>query len=107
MIRLHGKQRKGWESVAKLSMGSRWIRNFAGVAQLVEHRICNPKVKGSSPLASSDAQPGPVALTEAQSLTRSRIRLGLKALDKCLSQRQLQRNTRFRVFRGISRLAAK
>lgn len=69
MIRLHGKQRKGWASVAKLSMGSRWIRNFAGVAQLVEHRICNPKVKGSSPLASSDAQPGPVALTEAQSLT--------------------------------------
>lgn len=27
---------------------------LAGVAQLVEHRICNPRVKGSSPLASSD-----------------------------------------------------
>ena len=29
------------------------VREDAGVAQLVEHRICNPKVKGSSPLASS------------------------------------------------------
>ena len=29
------------------------VRVHAGVAQLVEHRICNPKVKGSSPLASS------------------------------------------------------
>ena len=29
------------------------VRDDAGVAQLVEHRICNPKVKGSSPLASS------------------------------------------------------
>ena len=27
----------------------------AGVAQLVERRICNPQVTGSSPLASSDA----------------------------------------------------
>jgi hypothetical protein len=27
---------------------------FAGVAQLVEHRFCKPKVKGSSPLASSE-----------------------------------------------------
>jgi hypothetical protein len=28
---------------------------FAGVAQLVEHRFCKPKVRGSSPLASSEA----------------------------------------------------
>jgi hypothetical protein len=29
------------------------LARFAGVAQLVEHRFCKPKVKGSSPLASS------------------------------------------------------
>ena len=32
--------------------------SFAGVAQLVEHRFCKPKVRGSSPLASSDATSG-------------------------------------------------
>ncbi len=39
---------------------------MAGVAQLVEQRICNPQVKGSSPLASSTelrrALPGGVAI---------------------------------------------
>ena len=34
---------------------------FAGVAQLVEHRFCKPKVRGSSPLASSQAEMSPRA----------------------------------------------
>jgi hypothetical protein len=37
----------------------------AGVAQLVEQRICNPQVKGSSPLASSSsARPGGSSLAQ-------------------------------------------
>ena len=40
------------------------FRSGAGVAQLVEQRICNPQVTGSSPIASSthvEAVPGPGA----------------------------------------------
>ena len=41
--------RGGVEIAGKLGARAR----FAGVAQLVEHRFCKPKVRGSSPLASS------------------------------------------------------
>jgi hypothetical protein len=43
-------------SVARSARGRRTRVRFAGVAQLVEHRFCKPKVKGSSPLASSGVQ---------------------------------------------------
>ena len=49
------RRRKSGAELAGIG-GSVIFRPFrfpAGVAQLVEHRICNPKVKGSSPLASS------------------------------------------------------
>jgi hypothetical protein len=42
-------------SVACFADGARTRARFAGVAQLVEHRFCKPKVRGSSPLASSAA----------------------------------------------------
>ena len=44
--------RGGVEIAGKLGSRAR----FAGVAQLVEHRFCKPKVRGSSPLASSAGQ---------------------------------------------------
>ena len=45
-----GRPFLGWHTVGRGLACAR----FAGVAQLAEHRFCKPKVKGSSPLASSE-----------------------------------------------------
>ena len=47
----------------------------AGVAQLVEQRICNPQVTGSSPIASSRAlrQPGCRAYCDANGVERAGV----------------------------------